>query len=292
MMVIWRFWPGLGALLCFFMLAAAPHPARADAYPAPADPYLNDFAGLVAPDAAARMRDALKSLRDETGVEMTVLTIASRRDYDPSPSIEAFATGLFNDWGIGDAGRNDGILVLVARADREMRIELGQGYDQGYDVLAQDMINRHFLPWFRDDKYSEGIEEGTLETVTRIARRHAEGLAPESVSADRYGWIVGALVGAIFLAVGGLILFGRHIGNLVYSLRRCPNCGQRGLHRHSTTVTAATRATTGLRDVIVTCDYCNYRDQRQETIPVRGSSSSGGSFGGGSSSGGGASGKW
>src|SRR5690606_18788505 len=111
----------------------------------------------------------------------TVLTIATRGDYDPSPSIEAFATGLFNAWGIGDASRNDGILVLVATNEREMRLELGAAYDQGYDVLAQDIVSRFFLPDIRDGDPARGIVGGSGEVMARIARRHAAALPVEAL---------------------------------------------------------------------------------------------------------------
>ena len=141
------------AVLAALCLSA---PAKAETFPAHSDLFVNDHAGVLDPAAEDGLRATLGALATETGIEMTVLTIRSRDDYDPSASIEAFATGLFNDWGIGRADRNDGILVLVATADREMRIELGSAYGQGYDVLAQDIISRFFLPDFRAGDHQRG----------------------------------------------------------------------------------------------------------------------------------------
>ena len=56
---------------------------------------------------------------------MTIITLESQAPYAPDETLEEFATNLFNNWGIGDAARNDGILVLVLPDDRAMRIELG-----------------------------------------------------------------------------------------------------------------------------------------------------------------------
>lgn len=270
----------LGSLLA---VAAKPWPDHADIF-------VNDLAGVVAPEAADRIRDQLEQLKTETGIEMTVLTIPTRADYDPTPDIETFATRLFNGWGIGDAARNDGILLLVATVDREMRIELGSGYDQGYDVLAQDIVSRYVVPEFREARFSEGIETGVTETIARIAGRHAERLPPQAL--PKQGGLPAWLFGAGFAAIAGLMVFGRRLGDLATQFRRCPQCGARGLHRHGEAITKATRDTPGRWRDETWCTSCSWRDRHERVIPVRTSSGSDGSFGGGKSSGGGATGKW
>jgi uncharacterized protein len=268
-------------------------PASADPYPAYRDPFVNDYALAIDDDAEARIRASLETLKAETGIEATVLTIPTRDTYDPSPSLEAFATGLFNTWGIGDATRNDGILILVVTLDREMRIELGAGYDRGYDVLAKSILDRFFLPAFGEGRMSEGIETGTRETVERIARRHAARLPPEALpgATDRTG-PVAVIFGAIFAAIAGLIVFGRRIGDFLVRMRACPQCGQKTLSRQSSTLRTPTENMDGLRRDVTTCSNCGYRDSRDVPITARSRSRSSGSFGGGRSSGGGASGKW
>src|SRR5690606_889190 len=139
-----------------------PTNVAADPYPASVDLYVNDLAGLIEDGDETALRSDLSALFADTGVEMTVLTIGSRREYDPSPSLEAFATGLFNSWGVGHPERNNGILLLVVRDDREIRVELGAGYNQGYDVYAADIIGR-MTPAFRAGDFSGGIVRATGE---------------------------------------------------------------------------------------------------------------------------------
>mgnify|MGYP003547245172 CR=1 FL=1 len=277
-------------LLSVILWVATLLPVAAKPYPDHTDLFVNDLAGVIAPEAATRLRDQLEQLKSETGIEMTVLTIPTRADYDPTPDIESFATRLFNGWGIGDAARNDGILALVVTVDREMRIELGSGYDQGYDVLAQDMVNRYFLPDFRDGRFSDGIEAGVGETIARIARRHAERLPPEALPAAG-GLPAWPFFGG-FAVLAGALVFRRRLGDLAARFRRCPQCGARGLHRHGEAVEKATRTTPGRWRDETWCTSCSWRDRHERVIPVRTSSGSGGSFGGGKSSGGGATGKW
>ncbi len=82
-----------------------------------------------------------------TGVSVTVLTIDSFRAYTADDiSFERFATRLFNHWGIGNADRNDGILLLVAKKDRKVRIELGKGYPSSYDARAKEIIDTVIVP--------------------------------------------------------------------------------------------------------------------------------------------------
>lgn len=271
--------------------------AHAEPYPAHGDLYITDLAAVLNAPEAARLRTELERLKAETGVEMTVLTIPSRSGYEAGGTLEDFATGLFNEWGVGRADRNDGILVFVATEDREMRIVLGKGYDQGYDVIAQDIVKRWFLPEFRDGNYGAGILAGSGEVITRIARRHSEGLAPDPLPAVSKGFferLFPWVFGAIFAGVIGKIFLGRQIGDWSYRFRRCPTCGQRGLHRDHVGPADPAQPATGR--IVTHCPSCRWRDERPWNRAVGRSttrrSGGGGSFGGGKSSGGGASGRW
>lgn len=279
----------IAALLIAFLL---PGLVLAQDYPAYDNLWVNDRAGIIEDAAEARIAAALEDLRDDTGVEATVLTLHTRWGY-PGETMEDFATGLFNDWGIGDADRNDGILVLVLSEDREMRIELGSGYNEGYDAVARRIIDDDFLPAFGRADFTDGIERGTAAVIARIAREHAAGNAPAPVAGGgggRGGGLAAGLFAAVFALIAGGAIFGRRITD---RLTRCPHCGARGIHSHRRTLVGATRTDTGQGEKTVTCPHCGYENATPYTIPrVRRGSSSGGSFGGGSSSGGGASGRW
>lgn len=271
---------------------------NAEEYPAPLDPYVTDMADLLSPQAEIRLKSRLAALRSDTGVEATVVTIPTRSDYKPAaPSLEAFATGLFNTWGVGDADRNDGIMLLVVPEDGETRLELGAAYNQGYDVLAQDIVSRWLVPALRDGDYSDGIEAGMDAVVDRIARRHAARLVPEALP-DRPAKLrdnLGAwIVGAFFALIAGFAVFGRRISDLAVGLKRCPQCGSRTLARTRTTLVHAGPGAPGTSRVVTRCITCGNHDEREERIGAgrRGGNGRDGGFGGGRSSGGGASGRW
>lgn len=207
---------------------ALPNPAGGT-LPGYRDVYVNDFAGLMEPAAETQVRDQLIELYDHTGIEMTVLTIPSLSDYAHYGPIESFATALFNAWGIGNARRNDGVLVLVALHDRSMRIEIGAGYDAAWDGRMQRVIDDAFLPDFRNDAYQEGIETGVRETIFELTG-HYPGTYDAGPFRRGWSWIfwqltslgqwIWALI-AVPLAGAGF-WFRRYLRNRP---RPCPECG-------------------------------------------------------------------
>ncbi len=202
--------------------------ATVDGIPGWSDLYVNDYEDLLDDTAEARIRDQLTELYGETGIEMTVLTIADMIAYGHSGTIEEFATKTFNAWGIGDATRNNGVLILVSRFDRQMRIELGAGYGQDRDADMKRIIDTAFLPAFRDDAYQAGIETGVEETIFEVSGRYPGQFDQPTISR---GWSIigrraadfgaGLLVPLIAMAGAGWLGFRRYLRRRP---RPCPEC--------------------------------------------------------------------
>ena len=274
----------------FLFLLWLPVAGAAQSYPDYESTDINDFAGVLTDAEVGRsLKDRLVSLRRDKGIEMTVVTLPSQAPFAaPGATLEEFATGLFNHWGVGDATRNDGIMVLVLPEDRAMRIELGAGYGRDWDAVAQDIVDDTFLPRFREGNYAAGIMAGSAEVIDRIALPFAEGAdAPQG---DGVPWLAMILMGGAALLMGQA----RKLGDLLTRFLTCPQCGQRGtLRTVRRTVMMATTVSGGLVERTTTCTNCDYHDVR--TIHTSRRSSSSGrssSFGGGRSGGGGASGRW
>lgn len=278
------------ALLAAAVVLAA-GAARAEPWPAFEDPYVTDLAGVLPPVEEAEIEGKLARLRDQTGIEMAVLTIPSRAEYDPSSGIEDFALRVFNGWGIGDAVRNDGILFLIATEDRETRIALGEAYDAGYEPVAQAILGRSVIPAFADGRLAEGIALGADEIEARIARRHASRLPPEMLPNARPWtvppeWLVAGLAGLVAAGLGGRAWLRRRAEG------RCPSCGRRDVERLDETVHGQ-----GARPSVFVsrhCPHCGFRDRREAPYRPRRASArrDQGGFGGGRSSGRGATGRW
>ena len=156
----------LGLALCCLM------PSALADYPPAVDDYGNDFAGVVDPADAAYLGQRLREVEAETGVEVVVVTIDNFGDYrSGAGSWEAFATGLFNAWGIGNLPANDGVLLLLSTGDRKVRIELGRGYADAYDQRVQLAIDA-MLPRFTAGDYSAGLRTGVEQILAIVTRDH------------------------------------------------------------------------------------------------------------------------
>ncbi|WP_272662850.1 TPM domain-containing protein, partial [Providencia sp. PROV175] len=83
-----------------------------------------------------------------------------------SENIETFANRVFNQWGIGKKGLDNGLLLVVAINDRSVRFEVGYGYEGTFtDVLAGRIIRKNMLPYFRAENYYTGIEQGIINAI-------------------------------------------------------------------------------------------------------------------------------
>ena len=254
---------------------------------------INDFAGLLTNEDTQVLDQALIALHAETGVEGTVVTLQDRARYGGSDGLEAFATRLFNHWGVGDRTRNDGFMVLVLKDDREARIELGAGYPAAADSIARAIMDRTVLPQFRQGDLSRGLREGTLDVIQEIARPHAAG-QPLKVEGGS-SWLARLMPVAVLGFIGFVAL--QMARGLFRRRQPCPTCGGGGLVEDSTVETEtlpdgsqATRRVSYRR-----CPTCGWTSPPRHDSNAgwrRGMSSGRGGFGGGRSSGGGASGRW
>ena len=135
---------------------------------------VNDFAGVLDAATAAELTRLVADTEARTSAEIAVVTVRSL----DGMSVEEYAVKLFAEWGIGKNARDNGVLVLVAPAQRRMRIEVGYGLEPILpDALAGRIIREEFLPAFRDDQYGRGILQGVRRVADVIVRR-------ETVPAD------------------------------------------------------------------------------------------------------------
>lgn len=140
-------------------------------YPNPDAGYVSDHIGLLTAEEEERIENWLWQVEYRSGVEIVVVIVNSISDYPYSDnnSIEAFSTGLFNAYGIGNLPKNNGVLFLVARGDRKARIELGEEYGHSRDQEAQQIMNQIIIPSFKDGNYVIGITDGTEAIIEEFA---------------------------------------------------------------------------------------------------------------------------
>jgi len=124
-----------------------------------------DTADILPPEAEARLTAKLAALEAQSQRQLVVATVPDLQGYD----ISDYGYQLGRAWGLGDATRNDGALLLVAPNDRKVRIEVGYGLE-GYltDGLSSLIIQNQILPAFRNGEFPGGIEAGADAIIAQL----------------------------------------------------------------------------------------------------------------------------
>ncbi len=126
-----------------------------------------DQANLLSAAGERRINEAIENARQERAVELMVLTVT---DIGARPP-RAFATSVFNRWGIGHAGANDGVLIFVARNQRAAEIVLGAGIDGAAQTAITDAVMADvLLPSLRRGDFDAGLS-GAVDAVLRDVHR-------------------------------------------------------------------------------------------------------------------------
>ncbi len=164
-------------VLAAVWLAAAAAPVAAT----PEIPYLTgrvtDTAEILGPEARARIAELLKEHEARTTNQVAVLTVPSLEGGD----LEDYAARVFETWGLGRQGQDNGVLLLVAPQDRRLRIEVGYGLESTLTDLASSRIIRDVItPRLRAGDYDGGIEQGARAIIAALEGR---GEAPDAPAA-------------------------------------------------------------------------------------------------------------
>ena len=135
--------------LWFLLALFLPIAAFGQMFPPQSSPMVNDFANVLGQDTRDRATDVLGEIFSSHGVTAVLVTMRAKSDYAQGVTLEEFATDLFNEWGIGDAERNHGILLLYLHQDREVRVELGGAYGQDWNHWAAIVVDDVLVPNFK-----------------------------------------------------------------------------------------------------------------------------------------------
>jgi uncharacterized protein len=139
----------------------------------PAPPELtgpvNDFAGVVDADSARRLDELIRALRAASGDTVVVATV---KTFQPWPDIRTYATRMFENGGrgIGEKGKDNGLLMLLAVDDRQVWVEVGYDLEGPVtDGFAGETSRQVMAPYFRQGQYGAGLLAGASRIVERIA---------------------------------------------------------------------------------------------------------------------------
>ncbi len=149
---------------------------------------VNDFAGALQPDERQRLEDKLDAYNDSTSSQITIVIVKTTEPY----VIGDYAFAIGRKWGVGQKGKNNGLVIAWATETRKVFIATGYGFEGSVpDGIAKRIINETIRPAFKAGNYYQGLDEATTEIIARANGEYkAEPKATSDDGSDGPGvWI-------------------------------------------------------------------------------------------------------
>jgi uncharacterized protein len=173
---------------------------------------VTDNAQILSPEVNRLLSDSLKMHEHRTTNQVAVLTIPTLE----GESIEDYANRVFNEWKLGQKGKDNGVLILIVPSEKRMRIEVGYGLEGTLtDLVASRIIQYIMTPRFREGDYDGGITEGVLAVISILEGGYVEeaaGLIGDDASSDGTGF---SAMDSPDLSITERILFGAFIFGII-----------------------------------------------------------------------------
>jgi uncharacterized protein len=190
------------ALPLLALVLAAPLAAQG-VYDLPLTGRVMDGADMLADATEQRLDGLLSAHETQTTNQVVVLTIPSLE----GQTVEEVANAVFNAWGLGQAGRDNGVLLLIARDDRALRIEVGYGLEGALaDAEAGRIIRRVIVPAFREGDFDGGVLSGVQAILSEIGGERFAGTSYSGIRAldggDYFALVVALLALALAVRLG------------------------------------------------------------------------------------------
>ena len=135
--------------------------------------WVADKANILSDSTETQLNQIISDLEAKNGSEIAVVTVP---DTKPSATRKAFATELFNFWGIGKKRKNNGVLLLISSGERRVQIETGSGIQSILpDAKAVGIIQTEITPRFKQQDFDGGTLAGTKALVNVLQNRMVNG---------------------------------------------------------------------------------------------------------------------
>src|SRR5258708_5911689 len=143
-------------LLLIFLLLFAKNVIAQKLFDKPNPPQaVNDFGKFLEPFQRESLEKKIRDYNDSTSSAIVVVTVPDLQGYD----IAELSLKYLRDWGIGTKEKNNGVLILVSKAEHQARIETGYGMEGVLpDVTAKQIIDDQMIPYFKNDDYYRGFD--------------------------------------------------------------------------------------------------------------------------------------
>ncbi|MCT7993604.1 TPM domain-containing protein [Laspinema olomoucense] len=201
---LWGIWFGF----CLIIFPLFSHALTVQEVPNPRQQdggWVSDMANILSSETENQLNQMISQLEATTGAEIAVVTVPTTA---PSSSPKAFTTDLFNHWGIGKDGADNGLLFLTAVGERRVEVETGYAMESVLpDAEVGTILKTQVTPRFREGDFEGGIVAGTQALIGVIAAEPPPLMSEVETEAIPRDWIPLLLVGGGGLAAiaGGTI---------------------------------------------------------------------------------------
>ncbi len=167
---------------------------------------VNDYAAMLSPATKQQLESVLAALETEESTQLAVLTITSLE----GENLESFSLKVVEKWKIGQKGLDNGALLLIARDDRKLRIEVGYGLEGVLTDLTSGRIIRDIItPQFRNGNFNQGVIDGVSAMIAAVRGEFNEqSVASSGKRSD--GDMEGMVIFLLFALFNIGRLLGRH----------------------------------------------------------------------------------
>lgn len=192
----------------------------------PSPPHLvNDLTNTLTGPQAQALENKLTAYDDSTSNQVAIVIVSSLKGY----SLSEYSLAIGREWGIGGKEFNNGVLILVVKDERKVRIEIGYGLEGTFsDITAKDIINTSITPNFKAGNYYRGLDNaiddiikatvGEYKAPANYGRKKKKGIGFSSIigllllfvvigvfggggrgsggTISGAGWIIGSMLGS------------------------------------------------------------------------------------------------
>ena len=143
---------------------------------------VNDFVGILSSSERSQLEQKLRAYNDSTSTQITIVIVKTTEPYP----IGDFAFQVGRKWGIGQQGKNNGLVLAWATQTRKVFIATGYGLEGAIpDAIAKRIISNTIIPAFKQEQYYQGLDEATTEIIQRARGEYKA--PPEDASGDESG---------------------------------------------------------------------------------------------------------
>lgn len=158
---------------------------------------VNDFGNLLEPFQRESLEKKIRNYNDSTSSAIVIITVPDLQGND----IATVSLKYLREWGIGTKAKNNGILILVSKADRKARIETGTGMEGVIpDIMASHIIQERMIPYFKQNDYYRGFDN-TIDAIILAAAGEYKSVAQIHQTQGRSGISIKTIIFLVIIVI-------------------------------------------------------------------------------------------